>query len=201
MVASSVKCAEHYNYFRDYDPAIGRYVESDPFGLRGGLNTFGYVSSRPTLLIDRMGLTAADVQGVGRDVMMSYADVNPQKLPICFRKLTLPNLGETDPSSGEICIDPSWETKPCFTKKEYRELFFTLFHEGMHSTDNRLMRYWTNITTDRHGSIYRREILEGGGSVGSGSIWGTPRSVPVDIDRLYDQYRGRTPACCAQKAQ
>jgi RHS repeat-associated protein len=25
----------HYNYFRDYDPATGRYVESDPVGLRG----------------------------------------------------------------------------------------------------------------------------------------------------------------------
>jgi RHS repeat-associated protein len=22
----------HYNYFRDYDPAIGRYVEPDPIG-------------------------------------------------------------------------------------------------------------------------------------------------------------------------
>ena len=27
------------NYFRDYDPAIGRYVEGDSIGLPGGINT------------------------------------------------------------------------------------------------------------------------------------------------------------------
>jgi RHS repeat-associated protein len=25
----------HYNYFRDYEPGTGRYVESDPIGLGG----------------------------------------------------------------------------------------------------------------------------------------------------------------------
>jgi RHS repeat-associated protein len=29
----------YYNYFRDYDSLIGRYVESDPIGIGGGLNT------------------------------------------------------------------------------------------------------------------------------------------------------------------
>ncbi len=46
----------HYNYFRDYDPASGRYIESDPVGLRGGLNTYGYVGGNPDNFVDRLGL-------------------------------------------------------------------------------------------------------------------------------------------------
>jgi RHS repeat-associated protein len=50
-----LKTAKHYNYFRDYDPAIGRYVESDPIGLFGGLNTFGYVGGNPLRRTDPSG--------------------------------------------------------------------------------------------------------------------------------------------------
>jgi RHS repeat-associated protein len=46
----------HYNYFRDYDPSIGRYGESDPIGLRGGLNTYVYVAGRPLNFADLRGL-------------------------------------------------------------------------------------------------------------------------------------------------
>ena len=46
----------HYNYFRDYDPSIGRYVESDPIGLKGGLDTYVYVMNTPLQLIDPDGL-------------------------------------------------------------------------------------------------------------------------------------------------
>lgn len=46
----------HYNYFRDYDPSIGRYGESDPIGLRGGLNTYSYVTGSPLAHVDPSGL-------------------------------------------------------------------------------------------------------------------------------------------------
>ncbi|MEW5251515.1 RHS repeat-associated core domain-containing protein [Microbulbifer discodermiae] len=46
----------YYNYFRDYDPSTGRYLQSDPLGLLDGTNTFGYVQQNPTIYSDSRGL-------------------------------------------------------------------------------------------------------------------------------------------------
>ena len=46
----------HYNYFRDYDPGTGRYVQSDPIGLMPSLNTYAYVDSDPLDWADPSGL-------------------------------------------------------------------------------------------------------------------------------------------------
>ncbi|HVL37378.1 MAG TPA: Ig-like domain-containing protein [Burkholderiales bacterium] len=46
----------HYNFYRDFDPAIGRYIQSDPIGLAGGINTFTYVKGDPLNAIDFFGL-------------------------------------------------------------------------------------------------------------------------------------------------
>ena len=44
-----------YNLNRDYEAATGRYMQSDPIGLNGGLNTFGYANQNPLLSADPSG--------------------------------------------------------------------------------------------------------------------------------------------------
>ena len=55
----------HYNYHRYYDPSTGRYITSDPIGLLGGLNTYGYVGGNPLTQVDPYGLSYGRAAGVG----------------------------------------------------------------------------------------------------------------------------------------
>lgn len=55
-----------YNVNRDYDPATGRYLQSDPIGLAGGINTYAYAGSSPAMAIDWLGLQSRDLESIYR---------------------------------------------------------------------------------------------------------------------------------------
>ncbi|GGD36198.1 RHS repeat-associated core domain-containing protein [Pseudoxanthomonas indica] len=45
------------NYFRNYEPGSGRYMESDSMGMAAGVNTYSYASSTPFVLVDPYGMS------------------------------------------------------------------------------------------------------------------------------------------------
>jgi RHS repeat-associated protein len=70
---ADTESGRNYNYYRDYDPSTGRYIESDPVGLAAGVNSYDYVAANPLGMTDRMALdnssdeaanTAADGTGL-----------------------------------------------------------------------------------------------------------------------------------------
>jgi len=81
-----------YNYFRDYDPGIGRYIESDPIGLKGGLNTYTYASQVPLLSVDPLGLadfTAGWIECDRGKLIPKAADLGPIDTRCGVRKCVL----------------------------------------------------------------------------------------------------------------
>jgi RHS repeat-associated protein len=80
-----------YNYFRDYDAALGRYIQVDPIGLRGGPNLYLYVRGHPN--------GGTDLQGL--------FEVNPADFPIPQRDPgTVSNYGSMECGDGECGVDP-----------------------------------------------------------------------------------------------
>lgn len=115
----------HYNYFRDYDPATGRYIESDPIGLAGGINTYGYVGGNPVSWVDPMGLARCYLIFLkGKGTLHCDSDYSSDSLEIPIASgnngdgSTCKNNSNCESKTGQGPIPRGWwEWTGDFTKK------------------------------------------------------------------------------------
>ena len=145
----------HYNYYRDYDPSIGRYAESDPIGLRGGLNSYSYVKSRPLTWRDDNGLESIPMSSPASAAAPGWlGDALGIGGRICTAPLALLIFAATASNNGDACSDdPSGKRQECKAKacedewKQARQVCRELIYEQMEQrAGRRKKRSVTGVT-------------------------------------------------------
>lgn len=128
-----------YNYRREYDPAVGRYTQSDPIGLMGGLNSFAYGSGDPTGRVDPLGL--ADKKYIPQAV-----PVSPELQAVGNRLQRLANQAAStiDATCGWRCSLP-W-IRGTLIHSEFKRLVDTTCPTSQYATEvsyagRRVVRY------------------------------------------------------------
>jgi RHS repeat-associated protein len=104
-----------YNYFRTYDPGIGRYVQFDPIGLRGGRNGYLYVAANPLRYIDPLALIP-----ICQSVILNISQSNYQDIVetlIWMQRFYAP--GPPKPTIGPPIIPPIPPYPPVAPKPDF----------------------------------------------------------------------------------
>ena len=119
-------------------------MESDPIGLAGGsYSTYAYVGGNPISGIDPLGLTEADVNIIQNYINQNFPDIH-RSGGYLFAELGPNVAGNTDTLTG-ITNLPSDVRCKVLSADEFNQLFDTMLHESMHSTDSAWQRFWDQL--------------------------------------------------------
>jgi RHS repeat-associated protein len=140
----------HYNYFRDLDPAVGRYVESDPIGLEGGIATYSYAESHPVLFADPFGLCA--ISPTNQRCLAKIFETPVDGVRVRNKKVVRNNFVTT--RRNEIRLPPS------FTCDQFQSYPLLMLHEYYH-----VLRQWNTGRLTRR--AYASEWAKNGSSDGN----------------------------------
>ncbi len=128
-----------YNYFRDYDPATGRYIQSDPIGLQGGINTYLYANAKPGSLADMYGLAS------GME---------------CAKCAGSPDSPIQD-SWSMLNVNSDWSAKISVSTEDGTVVIrgdLTVSGVGAELAANDINKYWNGATGNFEGTNYRSDL-------------------------------------------